>query len=136
MAQTVYDPRVKTPGFLEVSKIVAWLMYAWVIFGIFVLVLRVFLLAFSANAGAGFYQFIINTSGQYLNPFRGIFPLHQVGETGYLDVSALFAIVIYIFIAWGFSALTRYIQTKIDLSKATQQRDLETRRSAKTKPRR
>jgi uncharacterized protein YggT (Ycf19 family) len=100
-------------------------MYAWVIFGIVVLTLRVFLLAFSANASAGFYQFIINTSSQYLNPFRGIFPPKPVGETGYLDVSALFAIIVYIFVAWGFSALTNYVQSKIDLSKETQQKAID-----------
>ncbi len=125
MAQKVYDPQVKVPEFLKISKVVAWLMYAWVVFGIIVLTLRVLLLAFSANASAGFYQFVINTSGQYLNPFRGIFPPRGVGETGYLDVSALFAIVVYIFIAWGFSALTHYVQTKIDLSKETQQKALD-----------
>jgi uncharacterized protein YggT (Ycf19 family) len=127
MAQKVYDPRVKVPGFLKVSKIASWLMYAWVLFGIIVLVLRVLLLAFSANATAGFYQFIINTSSQYLNPFRGIFPTKPVGETGYLDVSALFAIVVYIFVAWGFSALTAYIQSKIDLNKETQQKAIDDR---------
>jgi uncharacterized protein YggT (Ycf19 family) len=125
MAQKVYDPRVKVPGFLKLSKIVSVLMYAWVIFGIVVLTLRVFLLAFSANASAGFYQFIINTSSQYLNPFRGIFPPKPVGETGYLDVSALFAIIVYIFVAWGFSALTNYVQSKIDLSKETQQKAID-----------
>jgi uncharacterized protein YggT (Ycf19 family) len=132
MAQKVYDPRVSVPGFLKVSKIVSWLMYAWVIFGIVVLTLRIFLLAFSANASAGFYQFIINTSSQYLNPFRGIFPPKPVGETGYLDVSALFAIVVYIFVAWGFSALLSYVQSKIDLSKETQQKAIDDTRRQKS----
>jgi uncharacterized protein YggT (Ycf19 family) len=125
MAQRVYDPRVRAPGFLKISKLASWLMYAWVVFGIVVLTLRIFLLAFSANAGAGFYQFIINTSSQYLNPFRGLFPPKGVGETGYLDISALFAIVVYMFVAWGFSALTGYIQSKIDLSKETQQKAID-----------
>jgi uncharacterized protein YggT (Ycf19 family) len=131
MAQKVYDSRVETPAYLKVSKVVAWLMYAWVIFGIIVLVLRVILLAFSANTAAGFYQFIINTSSQYLGPFRGLFPAHKVGETGYLDVSALFAIIVYIFVAWGFSALTSYIQTKIDLSKESQQKVIDDARRQK-----
>jgi uncharacterized protein YggT (Ycf19 family) len=125
MAEKVYDPRVKVPAFLKLSKVAAWLMYLWVLFGIIVLTLRVLLLAFSASTTAGFYQFVINTSTQYLDPFRGLFPPHQVGDTGYIDVSALFAIVVYIFVAWGFSALTSYVQHKIDMSKEVQQKALD-----------
>jgi uncharacterized protein YggT (Ycf19 family) len=128
MAEKVYDPRVKVPGFLRISKVIAWLMYLWVLFGIITLLLRVFLLAFSANTTAGFGQFVMNTSSDYLNPFRGLFPLHQVGDTGYLDVSALFAIIIYLFVAWGFNSLISYIQRKIDLSKDTQQHELDATR--------
>lgn len=133
MAEKVYDSRVKVPGFLKLSKIVAWLMYLWVLFGIIVLFLRVLLLAFSASTTAGFYQFVMNTSTQYLNPFRGLFPPHQVGQTGYLDVSALFAIVVYIFVAWGFSALTGYVQHKIDMSKEIQQKEIDDAARARAK---
>jgi uncharacterized protein YggT (Ycf19 family) len=125
MAEKFYDESVKAPGFLKISKVIAWLMYIWVMFGIIVLALRVFLLAFSANTAAGFGQFIIKTSSDYLNPFRELFPPHKVGETGYLDVSALFAIIIYLFIAWGFSALIHYLQRKIDYSKDYQQREID-----------
>jgi uncharacterized protein YggT (Ycf19 family) len=105
---------IQVPGYLKVSKVLAWVMYAWVIFGIIVLSLRVFLLAFSANRGAGFVDFIYRTSADYLQPFRGIFPTKNVGETGYLDISALFAIIIYALVGWGFAALISYIQHKID----------------------
>jgi uncharacterized protein YggT (Ycf19 family) len=125
MAEKIYDPQVKAPGFLKFSKVIAWLMYAWVLFGIITLTFGVFLLAFSANTNSGFYQFIAKTSTQYLEPFRGLFPPHPVGETGYINVSALFAIVVYAFVAWGFSALLHYIQSKIDLSKDTQQKAID-----------
>lgn len=131
MAQKVYDPQVKTPGFLKFSKIIAWLMYAWVLFGIITLTFGVFLLAFSANTNSGFYQFIVRTSTQYLEPFRGLFPPHAVGQTGYINVSALFAIVVYAFVAWGFSALLHYIQGKIDLAKDTQQKAIDEARREK-----
>lgn len=103
-----------TPAYLTVSKVLAWIMYAWAFFGIIVLSLRVFLLAFSANTGTPFVQFIYRTSGDYLEPFRGIFPPKSVGETGYLDVAAIFAIIMYLLFAWGFSALVSYVQTKIE----------------------
>ena len=125
MSEKIYDPQVKAPGFLKFSKVIGWLMYAWVLFGIITLTFGVFLLAFSANTDSGFYQFIARTSTQYLEPFRGLFPPHAVGETGYINVSALFAIVVYAFVAWGFSALLHYIQSKIDLSKDTQQKAID-----------
>lgn len=104
----------KVPTYLSVGKIITYAMYAWVLLGIIVLGLRVFLLAFSANAATPFVNFIYNTSATFLNPFRGIFPPRSVGETGYLDVAALFAMIIYALLGWGFSALIHYIQSKIN----------------------
>lgn len=105
---------IKVPSYLKISKILAYIMYAWVFFGIIVLALRVFLLAFSANVSTPFVEFIYRTSGDYLEPFRGIFPSKSLGETGYLDIAAIFAIIIYLLIGWGFSALIQYVQSKID----------------------
>lgn len=105
---------IKVPGYLKISKILGYIMYAWVFFGIIVLGLRVFLLAFSANAATPFVEFIYRTSADYLEPFRGIFPSKSIGETGYLDIAAIFAMIIYLLIGWGFSAFINYIQSKID----------------------
>lgn len=105
---------VKVPTYLSVGKIITYAMYIWVIFGIIVLGIRVFLLAFSANGTTPFVNFIYNTSDSFLQPFRGIFPPKSVGSTGYLDVAALFAMIIYGLVGWGFSALINYIQGKID----------------------
>lgn len=101
------------PGYLNVGKITSYAMYALTIFAEIVLGLRVFLLATSANPDTPFVKFIYNTSSDFLNPFRAIFPPHPVGQTGYLDVSSLFAMIIYGFIAWGFSALINYLNFKI-----------------------
>lgn len=105
--------KAKTPAYLTVGKVITWAMYVWVIFGIIVLGIRVFLLAFSANSGAPFVNFIYATSTRFLQPFRGIFPPRPIGETGYLDVAALFAMIIYGLLGWGFAALIHYIQNKI-----------------------
>lgn len=105
---------IKVPGYLKLSKILGYIMYAWVFFGIIVLGLRVFLLAFSANATTPFVEFIYRTSADYLEPFRGIFPSKSISETGYLDVAAIFAMIIYLLIGWGFSAFINYIQAKIE----------------------
>ncbi len=106
----------QTPNGLEISKVIGYLTYAWVYLGIFTLTLRTFLLATSANLGNGFSNFIMRTSADFLRPFRGIFPQAQVSETGYLDVSAIFAIIIYLFVAWGAKTFIDYVNTKIKLN--------------------
>ncbi len=116
--------KIVIPGYLRISKIVAYIMYAWVLIGVISLTLRTFLLAFSANPSTPFVKFVYNTSADYLNPFRGIFPAKTVGETGYFDVAAMFAIIIYLFVMWGFSALIHYLQNKIDISRKEQEKAL------------
>lgn len=103
----------EVPAYLNVGKVLTYAMYALTIFAEIVIFFRVFLLAFSANSTTPFVEFIYRTSADFLAPFRGIFPPKAVGETGYLDVAALFAIIVYGLIAWGFSALIGYINSKI-----------------------
>lgn len=121
--------KVQIPGYLRISKIIAYILYAWVLIGIISLVLRVFLLAFSANQTTPFVKFIYKTSADYLEPFRGIFPPKSVSETGYFDVAAMFAIIIYLFVMWGFSSLISYIQLKIDASRKQQEKQIAVSRS-------
>jgi len=108
------DPKsIKTPGYLTIGKVIAYAMYIWIIYGIVILGLQVFLLAFSANPTTPFVHFVYNAAETFLQPFRGIFPPKSVSDTGYIDTAALFAIIIYAFIGWGFSSLIDYIDLKI-----------------------
>lgn len=104
---------VNLPAYLSISKILTYAMYGLIIFAEIMLAFRIFMLAFSANASTPFVKFVYETSGDFLDPFRGIFPPRQVSETGYLDVAALFAMIVYGLLAWGFSALIKYINNKI-----------------------
>jgi uncharacterized protein YggT (Ycf19 family) len=115
---------VKIPGYLRLSKIIGYVLYTWVLIGVISLGLRVFLLLFSANPNTPFVEFIYNLSSDYLDPFRGIFPSKAVSETSYLDVAALFAIIIYLLIMWGFTALIHYTQFKIDKSVHEQEKEI------------
>lgn len=115
---------LKAPGYLRISKIVVWFLYFYVLVGIVSLVFRVFLLLFSANSSAGFYEFVFKVSNDYLQPFRGLFPPKSVTETGYLDVSSLFAILVYLLILWGIHSMISYVQNKIDISLAEQEKEL------------
>lgn len=105
---------VTPPVRMRISKVASYALYVWVIVGLISLGTRVFLLLFSANREAPFVDFVYRLSADYLAPFRGIFPPHGVGDTGYLDVAALFAIFIYLIVMWLVSSLITYVQDKID----------------------
>lgn len=131
MAKVVEEDEIIVPSKLRFSRIIVWILYVWILIGVIALSLRVLLLALSASTAAGFTNFVMRVSADYLQPFRGIFPTKPVGETGYLDVSALFAIVVYLFILWGFHSLIIYVQNKIDLDKAMQSQKInEAKRQA------
>ncbi|GGJ81842.1 YggT family protein [Agromyces bauzanensis] len=97
MSRTTPDalPDIHVPWYLTVLRVFAWVLYVWVIVGIVALTLRVFLILFGANPEAGFAAFVLRVSQPYMQPFRDIFPPRPVGDTGYFDVSAMFAIIIY-----------------------------------------
>src|SRR5262245_12113370 len=107
------NQKIQIPAYLKIGKVISYALYAWVIFGIIMLGIRVFLLAFSANPTTPFVNFVYETSNTFLQPFRGIFPPKSIGETGYLDVASLFAMIMYALLAWVFSAIINYIQHKI-----------------------
>lgn len=109
-----YHKDVSVPGYLSISRIIAYIVYAWAFVAVVLLALRVFLLAFSANASTPFVEFVYRTSADYMAPFRDIFPIKPIGETGYFDVAALFAIIMYLLLAWLISSVIHLIQYKID----------------------
>ena len=112
--------QIEVPGYLKISKYVVWSFYIVIIIGIISLFLRVLLLLFSADPNAGFAELVATISNDFMQPFRGIFPPREIGETGYLDVSALFAIIVYMFVMWGAKSLVEYVEGKITLTKAEQ----------------
>lgn len=67
--------------------------------------LRVLLRLFAANPTNGFVQFIYDSSGALLQPFRGIFPTADISPGGVVDFSALFAMLVYGLIGMAFLAL-------------------------------
>lgn len=101
------------PTHLRVSNVLVRILYFWTSFGVIVLGLRVLLLAFSANPDTTFVTFIYETSSRYLEPFRGIFPARELGESGYIDVSAMFAIIIYLLFMWGIMSFINHVEQNI-----------------------
>lgn len=96
-------------GLLLIGRLAAYLAYAWLVFVDLLLGFRVFLLLFGANPHAGFARFIYTTSADAMAPFRGLFPPHALEATGYLDVSALFAVLVYTLLVFLVGGLVDWI---------------------------
>lgn len=107
-AQSTKEPTRK----LSLAQVVVYVTYGVVVFAEIVLLFRIFLLLFNANPNTPFVQFIYNTSSDFLAPFRGIFPPHITQSGGYLDVTAIFALVVYLIIAVLVQSLMNYLEER------------------------
>jgi uncharacterized protein YggT (Ycf19 family) len=70
-----------------------------------ILVFRVLFRLFNANANASFVSWIYDTSDSLMAPFRGIFPPQEIIQGHILDVSALFAMLMYALVGYVLIAL-------------------------------
>lgn len=122
-------PSDSTLIFIKFTRAISYIVYAFTIIAVVFLTMGFFLLLFSANPNVGFTQFVYKVAAEFLQPFRGIFPPHQISETGYFSTSALFAIIFYLFFAAGMDALIGYINVKM----AKHQAELEALQASKKK---
>lgn len=99
---------------IKATRLISYLAYAYAMIASVFLGFGFFLLLFSANYSTPFVQFVYKGASAFLEPFRNIFPAHQVTETGYFSASALFAIIVYLTFAVAVHALISYLNTKIE----------------------
>lgn len=99
-------------SFIKIARAVTYLVYAYTIIAIVSLVLGFILLLFGANTGVPFVDFVYRVAAEFLQPFRGIFPPHQISDNGYFSAAALFAIVVYSLLAAATHALIDYVTLK------------------------
>lgn len=99
--------------FIKFTRVLSYLVYAYVLIAVTFLGFAFFLLLFGANSDTPFVQFIYRGANDFMQPFRGIFPTHPVGETGYLNSSMLFAIIFYLLFAAAVNTLISYINVKM-----------------------
>ncbi|HUA13249.1 MAG TPA: hypothetical protein VL989_01990 [Candidatus Sulfotelmatobacter sp.] len=81
--------------FIKFAKLIAYLAYLYFLVATVFLVIGFFLLLFGANQNVGFVKFVYHFAAVFLQPFRGIFPTHQLTDRSYFSASALFAIIMY-----------------------------------------
>lgn len=110
MAITKNTPPERKP--LTLARFVTYATYAIVVFAEIMLIFRIFLLLFNANPTTPFVQFVYNTSSDFMAPFRGIFPPHITQSGAYLDVTAIFALIVYLIIAVLVQSLMTYLDDR------------------------
>ena len=101
------------PTFLKLSRVVVWLVYAWVLVNTLLLLLAFLLRLFGASTDASFTQWVYRSSEAAMRPFRGIFPSREFGENSVLDTSLLFAIVVYSIVAVCVHAFLHWLGLKL-----------------------
>ena len=91
------DPTTsKAPGYLVwLARALTYLVYAFVLFSLVILLLGFFLLLFGANPDAPFAEWAYRSLDRVMAPFRGLFEPVRLDGRSVLDVSILFAMIVY-----------------------------------------
>ena len=84
---------------IRIGRALVWIVYAWVGITIVLLFLGFLLQLFGADPSAGFVEFVYRSTRRAMAPFRGIFESVPLTGDSVLDVSILFAIIVYSFAA-------------------------------------
>lgn len=115
----VYQPPAprssRTIGW-AIGRGIVWLVYAFVIFAIILATLAFFLQLFGASPTSDFAAWVYRGAARVTAPFRGIFPTHALTDDSYLDVSLMFAIIMYGIFALLMSELIGWFDRKRDMS--------------------
>lgn len=102
---------------LRFAKVLTWLLYAYFVLAVIVLVLAFFLLLFNASETASFTEWVYRSADRVMEPFRGIFPTKEAGNGSVIDFAMLFGVVIYGIIALLLHSLVEWLDYKIRLNR-------------------
>ncbi len=80
---------------MRIRELLLGLVNFFVAIAVGFLAFRFVLKLFGANAENGFVNWLYNTSGELLDPFRGIFPVRVVDGAFVVEFSTIFAIIVY-----------------------------------------
>ena len=97
-----------------IARAITYLLYAYVLIVEVILVVGFLLKLFGASRASGFVDWWYRHLEDVMEPFRGIFPTKDVGESGsIIDFAVLFAIIVYGILAMLAHALVQWIDTKV-----------------------
>ena len=102
-------------GVVKVGRALVYLVYFFVLLCLAILAMGFFLLLFGANPDAAFAEWVYRALDRALKPFRGIFQSIQLNGQSVLDVSVLFAMIVYGMAALVLRALIDWLTYRIVL---------------------
>jgi uncharacterized protein YggT (Ycf19 family) len=100
-------------GLLRVGKGIVLFVYVVVVVNLVLLVLGFLLQLFGASTDAAFTQWVYRNVERVMEPFRGMFPAHALSDQSVLDVSLLFAMIVYLVVGLALHALIVWFTDKI-----------------------
>jgi len=98
---------------VRIARALTYLVYAFVLISLVILVLGFFLLLFGANPDAPFSEWAYRSLDRVMAPFRGIFESVQLNGESVLDTSVLFAMIVYGIVGIALSALIQWLTEKL-----------------------
>lgn len=99
-------------GFIKFARALVYIVYAYLMIAVVTLIFGFTLLLLGASQSSSFVQFVYDLSLQFLQPFRGMFPVTQITDSSYFSASGLFAIIFYSLFAMGIHSLINWLTLK------------------------
>jgi uncharacterized protein YggT (Ycf19 family) len=101
---------------MRIARILVLFVYAIAMIAFVVLTITFFLELFGANTSAPFVEWMYRSADRFMRPFRGIFPPIESDGRSVLDVSVLFAMLMYGLFAVAIHALVEWLDRKLYMS--------------------
>jgi hypothetical protein len=93
----------------RIARALTYLVYAFVILALIILLLGFFLKLFGANPDAPFAEWLYRGLRRVMAPFRGLFEPVALDGRSVLDVSVLFAMLVYGIVALALHAFIEWL---------------------------
>ena len=108
---------------IKICRALVWIVYAWVAITIVLLFLAFLLQLLGADPSAGFVEFVYRSTQRAMAPFRGIFESVVLSDDSVLDISILFAIIVYSFVALGVGMALDWVTDKLRVAEDQERYD-------------
>jgi uncharacterized protein YggT (Ycf19 family) len=107
------EERVAAQEALRAGRALVYLVYFFVTVALIVLTFGFFLLLFGANPDAEFAEWVYRSLDRVMAPFRGLFESIPLNGQSVLDVSVLFAMIVYGIVALALGALIEWLSQRL-----------------------
>jgi uncharacterized protein YggT (Ycf19 family) len=97
----------------RLARALTYLVYGFVLVALVLLLLGFFLLLFGANPHAPFAEWVYRGLARVMAPFRGLFEPVPMDGRSVLDVSILFAMIVYGLAALALKAVIDWLTDRI-----------------------